>query len=566
VRRALGSLRWRLTLTYVALLAALLAALGAVQYVAVQRSLMSTRVSTLRGDLQEAVADVLNPLRRPPPVPRRTTRTATQTAATPRRAARLDTPRPGGRAIPARPARARPTPAPTSRPAAATTPAPAARVLRGQACSALTAAALGGLARELADRTALISGRSVSVVVYDRDLVPIGSSPGGASDVPGVSPAELDRAFSGAQSGSRVVEGPRGRVLAVTFPVRPAAARSGPACLAAELATPMAPIDAVLGADRAVVVGGGAAVVVLALVAGLWLTDRALRPLHRVTDTAGRLAAGDLRARSRLPERADEVGTLARAFDDMADRIEVAFAAQAESEARTRRFIADASHELRTPVTALKGYVDVLRRGVSRDPEALEAALAGMARETERMRVLVLDLLTLARIDAAPPAGREPLDLNEVVASVLDEGVPGMPEALERRFASGPVTVVADRSSVVTVARNLLVNACAYASGSRQLWATEVAGGHAVLTVADEGPGIPATDLPHVFERFYRGEKTRARQEGGSGLGLSIVQGLVRAQGGEVAIASQEGRGTRVRVRLPLAAEAPPASLGSASD
>jgi two-component system, OmpR family, sensor kinase len=439
-------------------------------------------------------------------------------------------------------------------------------VLRGQACSALGAAALSGLARELADRTALISGRSVSMVVYDRDLVPVGSGPGQPSGLPGAPPAELDRALSGAQSGPRVVDGPRGRLLTVAFPVRPAATRSGSACLAAQLATPMAPIDAVLAADRNGVLGGGAAVVVLALLAGLWLTDRALRPLHRVTATAGRLAAGDLGARSRLPERADEVGTLARAFDDMADRIEVAFAAQAESEARTRRFIADASHELRTPVTALKGYVDVLRRGVSRDPRALEAALTAMAREAERMRLLVLDLLTLARLDAAPPQGREPLDLNEVVASVLDEGVPGMPEALGLRLAPGPVTVMADRASLVTVTRNLLVNACTYAPGARQLWSTETAGGHVQLTVEDEGPGIPATDLPHVFERFYRGEKTRARPEGGSGLGLSIVQGLVRAHGGEVAIDSREARGTRVRVRLPLVDAAPGKGLQNASD
>jgi len=311
-------------------------------------------------------------------------------------------------------------------------------------------------------------------------------------------------------------------------------------------------VDRRLTADRNGVLVGGGVVLLLALIAGLLLTDRTLRPLHRVTDTAGRLAAGDLRARSRLPERDDEVGTLARAFDDMADRIEVAFAAQAESEARTRRFIADASHELRTPVTALKGYIDVLRRGVSRDPESLEAALAAMARESERMRVLVLDLLTLARIDAQPPLSLEPLDLNAVIAGVLDEGVPGMPGELERRFAPGPVTVTADRASVVTIARNLLVNACKYAPGARQVWSTEVSDGRAGFSVRDDGPGIPAADLPHVFERFYRGEKTRAREEGGSGLGLSIVQGLVRAQGGEVSIESREARGTMVSVSLPV--------------
>src|SRR4029077_4812911 len=134
----------------------------------------------------------------------------------------------------------------------------------------------------------------------------------------------------------------------------------------------------------------------------------------------------------------------------------------------------------------------------------------------------------------------------------LDEGVPGMPDQLDRDFDSTPVLISADRGSVVTVARNLLVNACKYAPGAAQRWHTGRDNGRAVLEVADSGPGIPAADLPHIFERFYRGEKTRAREEGGSGLGLSIVRALAEAQGGEVVITSAEGRGTTVRVWLAL--------------
>ena len=288
----------------------------------------------------------------------------------------------------------------------------------------------------------------------------------------------------------------------------------------------------------------------MALLVGLLLTGRALAPLRRLTATSRALAGGDLRARSRLEPRPDEVGTLAHSFDDMADRIEAAFTAQAESEARMRRFIADASHELRTPITALKGYIDVLRRGVARDPHSLDAALEAMGRESERMRVLILDLLTLARIDAQRPLSLETLDLNEVIGGVLDEGVPGMPDRLDRDFDTDPLLVSADRSSVVTVARNLLVNACKYAPGAPQRWRTSRDDGRVTLEVSDSGPGIPAGDLPHVFERFYRGEKTRAREEGGSGLGLSIVRALAEAQGGEVVIASTEGIGTTVTVWL----------------
>jgi two-component system OmpR family sensor kinase len=242
----------------------------------------------------------------------------------------------------------------------------------------------------------------------------------------------------------------------------------------------------------------------------------------------------------------------------MADRIQEAFTAQQDSEAQVRRFIADASHELRTPLTALKGYIDVLRRGAGREPAELDAALEAMSNESERMRVLVLDLLTLARLDAQRESHPEDFDLNAAVDGLLNEGVPGMPAVVDRNLGPMPLLVRANRGAVTTIVRNLLVNACKYARGAAQHWSTAVEGGWGKLELRDDGPGIPATDLPHVFERFYRGEKTRAREEGGSGLGLSIVQGLARAQGGDVAIRSTEGVGTTVSVWLPLAPVPPP--------
>ena len=504
--RALGSLRWRLTLTYVALLAILLAALGVFQYVALQRSLVGSRVADLRGDLQESVRDLYQGTVRLPRAPRLTDVRA---------------------------------------------------VLDGRNCARIPTAVVDQVATFLANRTSLVSGKSVSIAVYDPGLSVVGTPqiPSDLAALPRLSTTALHGAIAGVESSASVLEDASGAgqlVAAFPVPTGTTGRRAlGPGCIAAQLSTPIATVDDVLSRDRIAVAGGGAAVILLALLAGLWLTGRTLGPLHRVTDTAGRLAAGDLGARSRLPDRSDEVGTLARAFDDMADRIEAAFAAQQESEAQVRRFIADASHELRTPVTALKGYVDVLRRGAGRDPESLDTALTAMARESERLRVLVLDLLTLARIDAAAPAAVAPIDLNEVLGGVLDEGVPGMPGEVERRFSAEPVIATADRGAVVTIARNLLVNACKYAPGARQVWSTEAQNGRVTFTVLDEGPGIPAADLPHLFERFYRGEKTRAREEGGSGLGLSIVEGLVHANGGEVSIESDESRWTRVTVQLP---------------
>jgi two-component system sensor histidine kinase BaeS len=129
---------------------------------------------------------------------------------------------------------------------------------------------------------------------------------------------------------------------------------------------------------------------------------------------------------------------------------------------------------------------------------------------------------------------------------------------VQRTFAVTPLMVHADRGAVSTIVRNLLVNACKYAPGAAQQWSTAIDAGWAKLEVHDSGPGIASADLHHVFERFYRGEKTRAREEGGSGLGLSIVQALARAQGGDVAIQSSEGMGTTVTVWLPRAELGPP--------
>jgi len=424
--------------------------------------------------------------------------------------------------------------------ATAPTPARARRL-----CA--TAPALAG--RTVATVVTQATGRTVDVIVYDSSLAATATLPDGATP-PLLSTSTLDRVITSRRASSAaVVPAPGGDQLVVAFPIQIA----GQVCGIAQLAAPMAPIDAVLGDELVVLGAGGGAVLAAALVIGLVLTTHTLRPLRRLTVTAHELAAGDLKARSRLVPRGDEVGELTHSFDGMADRIEDLFRAQQESETQVRRFIADASHELRTPVTALKGYIDVLRRGAARDPETLESSLDAMSNEAERMRRLVLDLLTLARIDARRAPSIIDIDLSDAITAILDEGVPGAPPRVVRALTS-PLIVRADPSALATILRNLVINAATYAPGAAQQWTTSVDGGRARIDAHDDGPGIPAADLPHVFERFYRGEKTRAREEGGSGLGLSIVQGLARAMGGDAAISSVEGKGTTVSVWLPLAA------------
>lgn len=482
-------MRWRLTLTYVALLAVLLAGFGLFQYVSLRQSLISSRVTALQDDMTTA------------------------------------------RAILAK---------------------AGATAVRGRALCATTAG-VDLIGRAVASTVATTSGHTVAVIVYDRSLTDVAQTAG--SDLPRLDPAGLQRALGGSRSDPEVVPGAGGQdQLVVGFPVRSGVA-AGAVCGVAQLSTSMAPLESVLGDEVALLAAGSAVALLVALLAGVLLTSRALRPLQRLTATSQQLAAGDLRARSGVESRHDEIGTLARSFDDMAARIEQSFAAQQASEARTRRFIADASHELRTPITALKGYIDVIRRGATPEPKALDAALEAMAREAERMRVLVLDLLTLARMDAAQAPTPEVVDVGMAVAHHLDEGVPGMPEQLDRRLQPNVLASV-DPNALSTIIRNLLVNACKYAPGAAQRWRTYAQGGRAYLEARDEGPGIAAADLPYVFERFYRGEKTRAREEGGSGLGLSIVQGLARTNHGDVAIDSTEGRGTTVTVWFPSASSA----------
>jgi two-component system OmpR family sensor kinase len=474
IGRALRSLRWRLTLTYLVLIAMLLAGLGVFQYASLRGSLINGRVEELRGDLVAAQKLYAS----------------------------------------------------------------------GDLSSSTTAAKV----RTLATLIRSASGQSVTVALFGPrgvrlDAIPAGDNP------PQLDPGPFETVVSAGTAQHEII----GSDLVAGFPVGVSDLTVRRATAVVEVSEPMTPIDSVLSGDVEELTIGGGALLLLVLILGLLLTSTALRPLRRLTATAGQLAGGDLRARSRLVPRGDEVGQLASAFDHMADRIEDAFAAQRESENRVRRFIADASHELRTPVTALSGYIDVLRRGAAQSPEAMNAALGMMARESDRLRVLVLDLLTLARVDARTQQKPEDFDLVAALGRLLDEGVPGMPPRVDRDLSGSPVLVYCDRGAVATVVRNLLTNACKYAPGARQVWSVRADGARARVDAHDEGPGIPAADLPHLFERFYRGEKTRTREEGGSGLGLSIVQGLVRAQGGDVAITSTEGAGTTVTFWLPLA-------------
>jgi two-component system OmpR family sensor kinase len=288
---------------------------------------------------------------------------------------------------------------------------------------------------------------------------------------------------------------------------------------------------------------------------GLYVIRLGLRPLDEIEETAAAIGAGDL---SRRVERADpgtEVGRLGIALNAMLGQIETAFKAREASESRLRRFVADASHELRTPLSAVRAYAELFTRGAASRPDDLERTMAGISRESERMSVLVEDLLLLARLDEGRPLEHEPVQLDEVVGEAVETARTVDPERpIEVELE--PARVLGDRDRLRQVVDNLLANVRAHTpAGSPARVAVRRVDGTAELEVDDSGPGMDADEVEHVFERFFRADPSRARASGGVGLGLAIVAAVAEAHGGSVGAASAPGKGATFRVSVPLASD-----------
>ncbi|GAY09791.1 cell wall metabolism sensor histidine kinase WalK [Pseudonocardia sp. N23] len=294
-------------------------------------------------------------------------------------------------------------------------------------------------------------------------------------------------------------------------------------------------------------------------VAGAVLVRHELRPLERVAQTAAtvsalRLDRGDVELVERVPDTdpRTEVGKMGAALNLMLDNVGGALEARQDSEMRLRQFIADASHELRTPLAAIRGYAELTRRS-DLAPDA-EYSLVRISSQAERMTTLVEDLLLLARLDAGRPLERAPVDLTRLVLdSVSDAHAVGPDHSWRMALPDEPVSTVGDASRLTQVLTNLLANARTHTPPGTQVTvglAPDVRTGDILLTVEDTGPGIPQALLPHVFERFARGEKSRSRAAGSTGLGLAIVHAVVTAHNGSVHVDSVPGR-TTFTVRLP---------------
>jgi two-component system OmpR family sensor kinase len=284
-----------------------------------------------------------------------------------------------------------------------------------------------------------------------------------------------------------------------------------------------------------------------------WMVRLGIRPLRSMTATAGAIAAGDLS--QRIPERhaGTEAGDLGVALNGMLGRIEEAFDLRTASEDRLRRFIADASHELRTPVTTIRGYAELYRSGALRDAGDLDEAMRRTEQEALRMGALVDDLLHLARLDQGRPLDRAPVDLAALVRDAALDAQAVAPDRAISVVAPGPSVVLGDEARLRQVVANLVGNALVHAPGAPVELRVGTAGSMAVLEITDSGPGMAPADAAKAFERFYRADASRQRHSGGSGLGLAIVEATVRAHGGTVEIDTEPGGGTTVRAELPIA-------------
>jgi heavy metal sensor kinase len=320
-----------------------------------------------------------------------------------------------------------------------------------------------------------------------------------------------------------------------------------------EVGTSTAGMEATLRQLLIMLVIGLPITVCIAVAGGFVLVRRALRPVDRIAQKAEEITQVNLSERLPVVQTGDELERLSTSLNLMISRLEDAIQG-------SKRFVADASHELRTPLTVLRGELE----GLAQDPQVkphIRESLGSMLEEVDRLAEIVEGLLALSRLDAGDgKAEWVKFDLAELAATTADQmSLLAEDKNITVVCESTPgVTVEGDRARLKQVVVNLLDNAIKYTPrGGRVSLKVSQEEGYAVLDVVDSGIGIPREALPHVFQRFYRVDPSRSRDQGGAGLGLSIVKSICTAHGAAVEVSSVPGNGSRFRIRQPLALQAP---------
>lgn len=299
----------------------------------------------------------------------------------------------------------------------------------------------------------------------------------------------------------------------------------------------------------------------LALAGGLALYIPALRrtlvPLNNMVTAVERTNVGNLTEYFPVNQGQEEIDRLAESFNNMLKRLETSFKSEREAKEQMRRFIADASHELRTPLTSIHGFLEVLLRGAANKPEQLNAALNSMLGESTRIKKLVEDLLLLAKLDRAPEMNLAETRLDELIT----EMEPQLRILADERNVQFDITAnikgMYDPDKIKQIVLNLFQNAVQHTDATKgiiklSLVVISKPTPFAEIIISDNGPGIDKAQLPHLFERFYRSDSSRARKYGGAGLGLSITQSIANAHGGNIIVESVLGEGSTFIVQLPI--------------
>ena len=345
--------------------------------------------------------------------------------------------------------------------------------------------------------------------------------------------------------------------------VAPIVTRSGQVVGMIQLAQSLRTVDATLRGLATLIIISIAAGLATAAIGGWVIAGNILEPIDRVTMTAQKITrARDLGRRIEVPSTMDEVGRLALTLNEMLARIEDLFRAQ-------QRFVADVSHELRSPLTAVRGNLDLLKRGAADDPTERAQMIEAMDSETARMSRLVSDLLLLARQDAGIPIARHPVELDTLLLEIYRQAQITARGIKVTLGAEDQAIIVGDRDRLKQVLLNLVDNALKYTpQGGEVTLSLTKDDAWVKISVRDTGIGIAPDDIPNLFGRFYRVDKARSRDAGGTGLGLAIAKSVVDAHNGKITVESELGKGSTFTVWLPLGetssiAHAPPVAAPS---
>ena len=311
-------------------------------------------------------------------------------------------------------------------------------------------------------------------------------------------------------------------------------------------------VDKTVGRLELILIIGSAVAGLLAAGGTAWLMRRGLRPVEAMAGQADKITAGDLTGRVRPHDSRTEVGRLGTALNGMLSRIQGFITEREASQRATRRFFTDASHELRTPLASLRANAELYLQGALTEREQVDEAMLRIAAEAKRMGGLVDDMLRLARLDQHPERRHDRVDIGALAAECVQRAGTAHPGHSWRTEVTGGLATMGDEELLRRAIDNLLANVAAHTPGGTTATVTAArSGGSLTVEVSDDGPGVPDDQLPHIFERFYRGRAPSARP--GSGLGLAIVAAATAAHYGTAEAAANDPHGLRVTLTLPAA-------------